>query len=166
MTDLVSTFVDLASCVADGQLERAINEADRLDLIDPEELRAAVVSLRRRLGLPRLRRLLGCEALTDTGLEHRFLGLVRSAGLPEPETQASVNGFRVDFYWPDLALVVEADGWRYHRTPGEQTTDRRRDQAHTVAGLTTLRFGEAQIRYEPEQVRRTLAAVADRLAAS
>jgi very-short-patch-repair endonuclease len=164
VTDLVTTFVDLASCVPDGPLERAINEADRLDLIDPEGLRAAVEPLRHRLGLPRLRRLLGCDALTDTGLERRFLSLVRSAGLPEPETQASVNGFRVDFFWPDLALVVEADGWRYHRTPGEQATDRRRDQRHSVAGLTTLRFGEEQIRKEPNEVQRTLIAVAASLA--
>lgn len=165
VTDLVSTFVDLASCVGDGPLEKAINEADRLDLIDPEELRAAVEPLRRRLGLPRLRRLLGCDALTDTGLERRFLVLVRSTGLPMPETQAHVNGYRVDFYWPQIALVVETDGWRYHRTSAEQTTDRRRDQTHTVAGLTTLRFPEDQIRYRPDEVIGTLVAVTDRLSA-
>jgi very-short-patch-repair endonuclease len=166
VTDLVSTLVDLASCVIDGPLEKAINEADRLDLIDPEELRAAVEPLRRRLGLPRLRRLLGCEALTDTGLERRFLAVVRSAGLSEPETQAMVNGYRVDFYWRGIGLVVEADGWRYHRTPGEQATDRRRDQTHAKAGLTTLRFGEAQIRDRPDEVRKTLVAVAGRLSRS
>lgn len=163
VTDLVSTFVDLASCEPDRQIERAINEADRLDRIDPEELRDAVEPLRGRRGLPRLRRLLGLDALTDTGLERRFLAIVRSAGLPKPETQAPVNGYRVDFYWPDLALVVEADGWRYHRTPGKQATDRRRDQTHTVAGLTTLRFGEDQIRHTPDAVKRTLVAVAARL---
>jgi very-short-patch-repair endonuclease len=69
----------------------------------------------------------------------------------------------VDFYWPQLGLIVEADGWVYHRTPAEQATDRRRDQVHTTVGLTTLRFAEEQIRYEPDEVRRTLAAVAARL---
>lgn len=165
VTDLVSTFVDLASCVGDRQLEKAINEGDRLDLIDPEELRVAVESLRRRLGLPRLRRVLGLDALTDTGLERRFLALAKAAGLPSPETQAHVNGFRVDFFWPDIALVVEADGWRYHRTQSEQTTDHRRDQTHSVAGLTTLRFSEEQIRYFPTEVKEALAAVAARLGA-
>ncbi len=163
MTDLVSTFIDLASCEPDWKVEGAINEADRLDLIDPEELRAAVEPLGGRRGLPRLRRLLGLDALTDTGLEKRFLAIARSVGLPKPETQASLNGYRVDFYWPDLALVVEADGWRYHRSPGKQAADRRRDQAHMVAGLTPLRFGEEQIRHKPDQVRRALAAVAARL---
>jgi very-short-patch-repair endonuclease len=116
--------------------------------------------------MARLRRLLGLDALTDSGLERKFLGLVRAAGLPQPETQARVNGYRVDFYWADLGLVVEADGWRYHRTAGEQTTDHRRDQAHAKSGLTTLRFAESQIRYEPRQVTATLSNVAARLSSA
>lgn len=74
-----------------------------------------------------------------------------------------MNGYRVDFYWPHIGLVVEADGLRYHRTAGEQAADRRRDQVHTAAGLTTLRFAESQIRYKPHLVKATLTAVATRL---
>jgi len=47
---------------------------------------------------------------------------------------------------PELGLVVETDGLRYHRTPAQQARDRRRDQLHTAAGLTTLRFTHAQVR--------------------
>jgi very-short-patch-repair endonuclease len=163
ITDPASTLVDLASCAPEWQVERSINEADRLDLLDPETLRAQVGLLPRRPGLARLRMLLGGDPLTDTGLERKFLAITRAAKLPQPETQARVSGYRVDFFWRDLGLVVEADGWRYHRTPGEQTTDRRRDQAHARAALTTLRFSESQIRYRPDEVRRTLTAVAKRL---
>ncbi len=163
LTDPISTLVDLASCVVEWRVQQAINAADRLDLVDSETLRATVPTLPPRPGMARLRRLLGLEALTDTGLERKFIGLVRAAGLPQPETQSWVNGYRVDFYWPDLGLVVEADGWRYHRTAGEQATDHRRDQTHTKDGLTTLRFAESQIRYEPGQVTATLSAVAARL---
>lgn len=163
LTDPISTLVDLASCVVEWRVERAINEADRLDLVDPETLRAVLPTLPPRPGMARLRRLLGLEALTDSGLERKFLGIVRAAGLPQPKTQAWVNGYRVDFYWRDLGLVVEADGWCYHRTAGAQATDHRRDQAHTKDGLTTLRFAESQIRYEPGQVTATLSAVAARL---
>lgn len=159
VTDPVSTLVDLASCIPRGLLERAINDADRLDLVDLEVLRTELDWLPARPGMTVLRGLLGGGALTDTGLERRFLLLARSAGLPRPETQAWVNGYRVDFYWPDLRLVVEADGWRYHRTAVAQTTDYRRDQAHTTSGMTTLRFSEEQIRFKPQEVSRTLAAV-------
>ena len=51
-----------------------------------------------------------------------------------PLTKVWVNGFEVDFFWPELRLVVETDGLRYHRTPAEQARDRLRDQAHTAAG--------------------------------
>jgi very-short-patch-repair endonuclease len=163
VTDPASALVDLASCVPEWQLERAINEADRLHLIDPVALRDAVEPLPRRPGLARLRRVLGGKPLTDTGLERRFLALVRSAGLPEPETQVQLNGYRVDFYWRRIGLVVETDGWVYHRTPGQQATDRRRDQTHLAAGLVALRIAEAQIRYEPDEVVRTLVTVAERL---
>lgn len=163
LTDPVSTLVDLASCVVEWRVERAINEADRLDLVNPETLRAAVPTLPPRPGMARLRRLLGLDAFTDTGLERKFLGLVRAAGLPRPETQAWVNGYRVDFYWPDLGLVVETDGWRYHRTPGQQAIDYRRDHAHSRDGLTTLRVAESQVRNEPQRVRATLSAIAARL---
>lgn len=159
VTDPISTLVDLASCVPDWQVERAINEADRLDLVDPEALRRTVRGLGPRPGMRRMRKLLGLDALTDTGLERRFLAIVRAGRLPLPETQVVLNGYRVDFYWPNFRLIVETDGWRHHRTSGEQSTDRRRDQAHMSAGLTTVRFGEDQVRYEPEYVRRTLAAV-------
>ena len=163
VTDPVSTLVDLASCTRTWEVERAINEADRLDLVDPEVLRRTVGGLGPRPGMARIRKLLGLDALTDTGLERAFLAIVRDAGLPAPETQIYVNGYRVDFYWPNLGLVVETDGWRHHRTSGEQSTDRRRDQAHMTSGLTAIRFGEDQVRYEPEYVRRTLAAVIARV---
>jgi very-short-patch-repair endonuclease len=70
-----------------------------------------------------------------------------------------VNGFRVDFFWPELGLVVETDGLRYHRTPSQQARDVVRDQAHAAAGLTSLRFMHAQVRFEATRVGETLVAV-------
>jgi very-short-patch-repair endonuclease len=54
----------------------------------------------------------------------------------------------------------------YHRTPAEQTEDRRRDQAHIAAGLTPLRFTRAQVRFEPAHVEEILTVVARRLLAA
>jgi len=146
-------------------LERAIDEADRLDLVDPESLRSALESYAGRRGVGRLRALLDRRIfrLTDSHLERLFLPLVAQAGLPAPLTRRRVNGFRVDFFWADLRLVVETDGLRYHRTPAQQTRDRQRDQAHLAAGFTPLRFTHAQVRYDPDHVRATLRAFARRL---
>jgi very-short-patch-repair endonuclease len=162
VTSLLQTFVDISTTLTDDHLEAAINEADKRDLIAPDKLRAALDG---RRGAAKLRRLLDRRTfvLTDSALERHFRPIARRAGLPQPQTRTRVNGFKVDFYWPDLGLVVETDGLRYHRTAAQQTTDRVRDQAHTAAGLTPLRFTHAQVAYEPDHVRATLAAVAARL---
>ena len=160
VTDLSLTFVDLATRVGRDSLEEAVNVADRDDLIDPEALRTSLLGFPPIPGLARLRATLDIRTftLTDSELERRFLRIVDRAGLPRPLTQQRVNGYRVDFYWPDVGLIVETDGLRYHRTPAEQARDRRRDQAHTAAGLTPLRFTNAQIRHEPATTTATLAA--------
>lgn len=168
VTTPVVTLIDQALVLSPPQLEAAINEADKLGLISPPELRRELDRYAGRPGAPALRTVLDRRTfrLTDSELERRFLPLARRAGLGPPQTQAWVNGFRVDFYWPDLGLVVETDGLTYHRTPAQQARDRQRDQAHAAAGLTSLRFTHAQVRYEPEHVERVLATVARRLRAA
>lgn len=167
VTEPVLTLVDLANRLEPALLERAVNEADRLDLVDPVTLRAALDRYPGLPGVDRLRELLDRRTfrLTDSELERLFLPLVAQAGLAIPLTRQRLNGFRVDFLWPDLRLVVETDGLRYHRTPAQQARDRVRDQVHLAAGFTPLRFTHAQVRYEPGYVRATLRAVGRRLQA-
>lgn len=164
VTSPIRTLLDFAATSRPPAIERAVNEADRLDLVDPEELREALGHYRGERGVARLRELLDRRTfrLTDSELERRFLPLAAEAGLPPPLTGQWLNGFKVDFYWPALGLVVETDGLRYHRTPGQQARDRLRDQAHLAAGLRPLRFTHQQVRYEPSHVRETLRAVAAR----
>jgi very-short-patch-repair endonuclease len=161
-TTPVRTMVDLALRLGRGPMERVVNEADKLGLVNPEELRVALDSYAGVPGARRLREMLDRRTFrfTATELENWFLPLAEAAGLPVPLTRQWVNGFEVDFYWPQLGFVVETDGLRYHRTPAEQARDRLRDQAHTAAGLSNLRFTHEQVRYEPGHVRATLVASA------
>jgi hypothetical protein len=165
VTTASRTLLDLARVLGRQQLEAAVNAADKYDLVDPETLRAKLDEFAGLTGVATLRGVLDRRTfvLTDSELERRFLPLVARAGLPLPRTGEYVNGFKVDFYWPDLGLVVETDGLRYHRTAAQQTRDRQRDQAHTAAGLTPLRFTHSQVRFESGYVRATLAKVARRL---
>jgi len=165
VTSVHRTLLDLAATLDRRPLEAAINESDKLDLTNPESLRSDLDRYAGLAGVADLRALLDRRtfALTDSELERRFLPLTRKAGLPLPRTGQRVNGFKVDFYWPDLGLVVETDGLRYHRTPAQQARDRLRDQAHSAAGLTPVRFTHAQVRYEAPYVAATLSAVAKRL---
>jgi very-short-patch-repair endonuclease len=165
VTGVVQTLVDLAAVLKRSGVERAVNEADRLDLIDPPTLRRELAVHRCEPGVKPLRKLLDRRTfrLTRSDLEGLFLPMAEQVGLPLPLTKQWVNGFEVDFYWPDLAFVVETDGLRYHRTPAEQARDRLRDQAHTAAGLTPLRFTHEQVYYEQEHVLSVLRPTARRL---
>lgn len=168
VTDPATTLIDLAACATLAQLEAAANEADQLDLIDPEALRAALDRCPPRPGVGILRTLLDAQTfvLTESELERRFLRLVRAAGLPRPESQVWLDGRRVDFYWPELNLVVECDGLRYHRTASRQSSDLRREQAHAMAGRPALRFSHREVRHEAGRVEETLRRVMERLSPS
>jgi very-short-patch-repair endonuclease len=165
VTSIDLTLVDLATRVPRPDLERAVNEADRLDLISPDDLRAALDLWTHHPGVRPLRELLdeATFTLTDSELERLFLPIARSVGLPKPITRQWVNGFRVDFFWPELRLVVETDGLRYHRTPLQQARDSLRDHAHLAAGLTPVRFTHHQIRYRRGYVRERLTSIVGRL---
>jgi Protein of unknown function (DUF559) len=159
------TLLDMATELPPKAVERAVNEADKRDLIDPDELRDALDGFSGEPGVRALRLLLDRHifSLSDSELELLFRPIAESVGLPPPRTKARVNGFEVDFFWPDLDLIVETDGLRYHRTPSAQARDRLRDQTHTAAGLTTLRFTHHQVKHEPRHVRAVLSKTRRRL---
>ncbi|HET6998808.1 MAG TPA: DUF559 domain-containing protein [Solirubrobacterales bacterium] len=165
VTQPIQTLIDLATELPIRRLERAVNEADKRDLVDPETLRRALDDRAGEPGVPALRNLLDRDTfvLSDDELEVLFRPIALKAGLPLPITKQMVNGFEVDFFWPDLGLVVETDGLRYHRTPSAQSRDARRDQIHTAAGLTPLRFSHFQVKYDAKHVRRILTRTAANL---
>lgn len=162
VTSPVQTLIDLAARHDARRMERAMNEADHLGLVRTDDLRKALEEHPGEPGVARLRAIIDRATFryTRSDLEQAFLPLARRAGLASPLTSVWVDGHEVDFHFPDLGLVVEADSLTYHRTAAEQKKDHERDQAHTAAGLWTLRFTHGQIRYEPESVVRTLRATA------
>jgi very-short-patch-repair endonuclease len=158
VTSPARTLVDLATELDLVALERAVNDADKRDLIDPEALREDLPRFSGAPGIRPLRHLLDklFFRLSDSDLEIYFRRIIKSSELPMPLTKQRVNKFEVDFFWPDLGLVVETDGLRYHRTPSAQLRDARRDRAHVMAGMTPLRFTHYEVRYEPSHVREAL----------
>lgn len=158
LTQPVLTFLDLAMVAGPKTIERAINEADKLGVIDADSLRRDLDSRAGEPGVRPLRRILDKHTfrLSDDELELLFRPIAAAAGLPTPLTKQQIDEFEVDFFWPDLGLVVETDGWRYHRTPAAQTRDALRFQKHTASNLTPLRFSHYQVKYESRHVRQIL----------
>jgi very-short-patch-repair endonuclease len=156
--DPVSVLIDLAAELSTEEIEDAVNEADRLDLIRTHRLRPALDRESKRPGLGRLKRILDAQTFSRAAnaLERRFAAIVREADLPAPETQRRLGRNRVDFFWPALGLVVETDSLRHHRTATEQAVDLGRDQAHARVGLRSLRFTHSQVFHRPDHVRAVL----------
>jgi very-short-patch-repair endonuclease len=154
VTDPVQTLIDLATELKPLRVERAVNEADKRDLVDPETLRRALDAHAGEPGVRKLATLLDRHTfrLSDSDLEVFFRPLALAAGFPVPLTKQWVLDYEVDFYFPDYALIVETDGLRYHRTPAQQARMAKRDQVHTSSGLRVLRFTHWQIAYAPDEV--------------
>jgi very-short-patch-repair endonuclease len=165
VTSPVRTLLDFATLEPPNKVERAVNEADKADVTDPDALRKALDSYAGEPGVRKLRRVLDQHTfrLSDQELELLFRPLAASAGIPVELTKVILNDFEVDFFWPSLGLVVETDGWRYHRTPSAQTRDALRFQLHTASGLTPIRFSHWQVKHEPRHVKRILRKTASRL---
>jgi very-short-patch-repair endonuclease len=99
---------------------------------------------------------------TRSELEHLFLDLRATHGLTAPKVNSKIAGIEVDFVWPDRRLVVETDGYRFHRGRPAFDEDRRRGLLLRSAGYEVIRLSHEQVTIEPESVA---AALRERLAA-
>jgi len=148
LTAPARTLKDLAATAPD-ELEHAINEAQIQRLVTHDELRHLLTLP--RCGVRALRHALeDGPQLTRSEAECRLLDLIRRAGLPPPQTNVRVAGHEVDLHWPSHDLVVEFDGWAYHRTRAAFERDRRRDADLQLAGQRVIRVTHRQLGGEPE----------------
>ena len=156
VTNPVQTLIDLATELLPLRLERAVNEADKHDLVDPETLRRELGRdvYRGMPGVGTLRTMLDRHTfrLSDSDLEIFFRPLAIAAGFPQPLTKHWILGYETDFFFPDHGLIVETDGLRYHRTASQQARMVRRDQKHVAAGYTVLRFTHWQVAHAGDEV--------------
>ena len=97
--------------------------------------------------------------LTRSELERRFLRLCRRRRFPAPEVNARVGPFVVDFLWRDRALIVETDGYRFHRGRSAFEGDRARDVELKLRGYDVVRFTHRQVISEAEAVAASLRAL-------
>jgi len=168
VTNPVQTLIDIATELKPMRLERAVNQADVHDLVDPETLRTALDGHVGEPGVKKLRTMLDRHTfrLSDSDLEILFRPLARAAAFPSPLSKHWVLGYEVDFFFPGQGLIVETDGLRYHRTPAQQARMVKRDQKHTAAGYRVLRFTHWQIAYAPTEVTDILRKIRPHLSAA
>jgi len=171
VTSIERTLVDVASVLDSRQLERAVVAADRTGRLGWRRLVELLEQSKGRLGVARLRRVV---AETDpraadarSPLEVDFLALCREASLPLPEVNMLVNGRLVDFLWVKERVIVETDGYAYHRDRPAFERDHEATVALTSAGYVVHRATYRMLKRDPGQfmtlVRRALGLSASRL---
>jgi Transcriptional regulator, AbiEi antitoxin/Protein of unknown function (DUF559) len=154
------TLLDLAAVVSPTQLRRAFEEAERLELLDRDELGRLCDRMRGRRGVARLRGLLGEGPLplseVRSRLEARFLAFCRARGLPIPATNVPLGEFEVDCLWPEQRVVAELDSWGHHGDRSAFERDRARDAAIQRMGHRIIRITHRRVTRNPDGLDRDL----------
>lgn len=89
---------------------------------------------------------------TRSELEYEFLQLCRRHRLPAPAINVKLGRLTVDFLWRDRHLVVETDGYRFHRGSVAFEDDHARDLYLRAGGYGVRRFSYKQVVREPRTV--------------
>jgi very-short-patch-repair endonuclease len=155
VTSLERTFLDLAERLDERQLEHDLVAADRSRRLRwPELWRLVTDHGRGRRGVRNLKRVMqrADPRLADAASpsEVDFLILCREAGLKPPQVNVLVEGKKVDFYWPQERLIVEADSYGYHGDPPAFERDHHSTVSLELAGYRVLRTTYVMLRDNPQ----------------
>jgi hypothetical protein len=148
VTTPIRTLLDLASVLSLGALARAFEQAQVNLHVPPAPLAAEVIARPRQRGNAKLRRILvGAVDPADVRsvLELRFLRLCAAYGIPRPEVNVRIGAWTPDFLWPDAGVVVETDGYEFHRTAAARRRDTIKDEFLRGVGLSVIRLTWADV---------------------
>ena len=155
VTSVARTLLDLATVMNHRRLSRTFEEADRLGILRIQELEGLCDRNTGRKGTRMLRSLIidaHRPTQTRSPLEQSFAALCHRHGLPQPVHNVRVLGREVDVLWPRQRLIVELDGFAFHRHRAAFERDRRRDAALQAAGYRIIRLTHRRLEQEPTTV--------------
>ena len=172
VTTPLRTIFDLASVTHIASLRTLIAREITAGHLTVADLGAFLDTVRRRgkPGIAKLTRVLDelgpGRGLTNSELEQLLDDVIRRSGLPVPRPEyplpgrGAVEGF-VDRCWPEVRLIVEADGRRWHTRRGAMERDATRSLEAQAAGFDTTRLLWEHLSSDPENTARLLRAVYD-----
>jgi len=155
ITSPARALLEIAPDLSDRELERALDEALIKRLITHAAIDAVANAYPNRRGVARLRaRADPGRPTTETrsGGEEALLAMIRRANLPAPEVNAKVGSYIADFLWPTEKVIVELDGYDYHRGRAAFERDHQRDAEHQRMGYLVIRITGRQLAREPAAI--------------
>lgn len=148
VTSPARTLLDIAAVADRSLVEQVLARAVQDELVTSDEVRRLPRRFSGRPGAPVIRRIVERDrtpAYMRSRAEAALMTLIEEADLPRPETNVRVAGAEVDCFWRDHALVVEVDGFEFHRSRSTFESDRRRDQRLIGQGIRVLRVTWKQV---------------------
>jgi hypothetical protein len=97
--------------------------------------------------------------LTRSDFEDAFLAFCGRFGFPAPIINTTVCGHEVDALFAAERLIVELDGWDFHRERDVFESDRNRDADTLAAGLATVRITWERLAESPDKEAERLDAI-------
>lgn len=163
VTSVPRTLLDLAILAQPRQLDRLLERAEELDLLDVVAVEALLDRAGGHRGRGRLRRALALYRPDPTFTRSRFEKLFRrrvgEAGLRLPAMNLNIEGYELDAYWPDLRFAVELDLFETHGSRAAFERDRLRQEELKLLGIEMIRVTRPRLLHEPDAVMRNLAAL-------
>lgn len=161
ITTVARTLFDLSSLIPIHQERRAIERAVQLELFHLPEVARILDANHGRPGAPALARLLDdfrTHGMTHTrsDLEAAVLQICLDHRLPRPQVNHHDGIREVDFRWPASRVVLEADGYEYHRTRAAFEADRVKRLALEAEGWRVLAVTYRQVFDTPAVVAAAL----------
>lgn len=158
--------------VSEYEVARLVDNAITQKLITVRSMRHVHLALagRGRPGSRLMREILDERGAghvpTESELEDAFIRLVKDFDLPSPRRQVTLGPAsgaigRVDFYYAEARLVVEADSHAFHSQRTQVLADHRRDMEFLANGWQVLRVDWQQLTKERAQVARLLRRILD-----
>ena len=166
VTSLSRTLLDLAIRSRPDQLDRLLERAEELGLLDVAAVEALLDRAGGHRGRGPLRRALGLyqpdPAFTRSRFEKLFRRHVRAAGLPAPSMNFNTDGYELDAYWPEIRFAVELDLFETHGSRAAFERDRLRHEELKLLGIEMIRVTRPRLQQEPDAVIRNLATLLQR----
>ena len=162
VTTVPRTIVDLADVLGTRSMERLLDEAEYLGLLDRTSLHATIERNIMRSGASRLKAILADHepgtTRTRSRLEEAFFALVSRAALPQPEVNAKLGPWTIDFLWRAERLAVETDGARSHDRDRQRESDGARNAWLIAHDYRPLRLTWKQVTEREDEVLAALEA--------
>jgi very-short-patch-repair endonuclease len=150
------TVVDYSAIANQRRVRFVLEALERRGVYIGRELDELLERTPNRKGVKTLRaaiaEMTGPAPWLQSELEATFRELIRGSDLPDYEANAIVDGECVDALWRKERVIVELDGFAFHKSRARFEADRRRDAKLMVAGYRVLRITQQRLQNEPEAV--------------